>query len=356
MTPRRPAGGVEGAAVLLRAGAARRAVTVAKAAFRDLTLANNGGSAPDIAAQVECLVVIARSHQALGDLLAARAALQHAQQLEPEVDDPQVVAGLRGALAVQDRAEGRYPDAYRGLREALAEVTTTGGRDDLIAASLLNDLAVTCKHLARFDEAEVAYHQAKDILERHLGPHSPEIAAVWHNLAGLAHSRADYRTAETYSRGGLAIRIAALGEDHLDVAADRAALGPILDALGRSDEAEQLLHQALAVFERDLGTEHYEVAVTLHNLGAIHHRRGQHTAAVETYGRSLRIRAATLGEHHPELATTLVNLAVLEQSLGDDRSAAIRLRRAIALLEPTVPDDHPTLTAAREELDLLTSS
>lgn len=46
------------------------------------------------------------------------------------------------------------------------------------------------------------------------------------------------------------IRARALGDDHPTVAANRAALAAILDALGNSGAAEVLLRQALGVFER----------------------------------------------------------------------------------------------------------
>ena len=107
------------------------------------------------------------------------------------------------------------------------------------------------------------------MLEAALGPEHPEVAAVWHNLGGIRHASGDLATAERFARHGLTIRLAALGDDDLAVAADRAALAPIVDGLGRHDEADTLIRQALAVFVAQLGAEHYEVAVALHNLAAV---------------------------------------------------------------------------------------
>ena len=74
------------------------------------------------------------------------------------------------------------------------------------------------------------------------------------------------------------------GDDDLAVATDRAALAPILDALGNHAEAEALLLDALATFEQAYGPEHYELAVTLNNLAAIAQRAGDLPAAPNTTG------------------------------------------------------------------------
>jgi tetratricopeptide (TPR) repeat protein len=337
----------------MRAGEPRAALAQARAVLAELDGPGRPGG--DELPVVECLVVIGRCCQTLADHLGARAALERAQQTAAVLDEPLVVVEVLAALGTQDRFEGRYHDAHRRLGTAIAQAVGAAGADSVMVACLRNDLAVCCKHLARFDEAEGLYNRALTTLEAHLGPDHPGVASVWHNLAGLAHARGDLRSGAILGQRGLDIRINALGDDHLDVAADRAALAPILDGLGRPDEAEHHLRQALTVFEQALGAEHYEVAVTLHNLAAIHHRRGDLDRAAAAYRRSLHIRALVLGDDHPELATTLVNLAVLEHTRGHRHDAGNRLRRAIDLLEPAVPGNHPTLVAAREELDQLTN-
>lgn len=298
-------------------------------------------------------VLAGRYHQALGEHPVARDAFEDARRAALAQGEPLLAAIALGALAGQDRVDGRYDTAIRRGTTALTEAVRVVGDDDRLVASLRNELAITYKSVGRFDQAEPLYRAALACLETALGPDHPELAATLHNLAGLTHARGDQRAAERMARRGLAIRVAALGDDHLAVALDRAALAPIIDALGRPDEADQLLQDALGCFERVLGDDHYEVAVTLHNLGAIDHRQGRLDQAAARYRRSLRIRAGVLSESHPELGTTLVNLAVLERARGNPAAARRALTRAIELLEPAVPADHPTLVAARQEWDTL---
>ena len=56
--------------------------------------------------------------------------------------------------------------------------------------------------------------------------------------------------AEPFARRSVEIRERTVGPDHLLTALDRAALAPILDALGLRDEAEALLASALPQIER----------------------------------------------------------------------------------------------------------
>jgi tetratricopeptide (TPR) repeat protein len=91
-------------------------------------------------------------------------------------------------------------------------------------------------------------------------PNDPELATLFHNLGGLAHARGDFAAAQEPARRSVDLRRRALADDHLAVAADAAALAAILDALGRDEEAEQLLRDAIACFERAFGPTHYEVA------------------------------------------------------------------------------------------------
>jgi tetratricopeptide (TPR) repeat protein len=94
-------------------------------------------------------------------------------------------------------------------------------------------------------------------------------ATLLHNLGGLAHARGDYAAAEAPARRAVEIRQAPLGINHPTVAADRAALAAILDALAQHEDAGALLEDALRTFECTYGPDHYEVAITANNLAAI---------------------------------------------------------------------------------------
>src|SRR5215475_38607 len=82
------------------------------------------------------------------------------------------------------RARGDYGESAALLQEALSLAEVTFGPNHLEVAEILNNLAVLCKYLARFDEAESLYQRALAISVQALGPDHANIATVYHNLGG----------------------------------------------------------------------------------------------------------------------------------------------------------------------------
>jgi tetratricopeptide (TPR) repeat protein len=259
--------------------------------------------------------------------LLATQAPRHALSLS----DAAEVESLRGkAVALRDLA--RYAESEALLRRALAIAAESAPADTTHLCGLWNELGVLYKYMGRFDEA---------------GRHGAVLATVYHNLGGLEHARGRYAAGEPFARRAVAIRERLLGPDHPDVAADLAALAPILDAQGKRDEAAALMLRSLAILERTYGPNHYEVAVSLNNLAALRAAEGQTAEARRLYERSLAIKERQLGPRHPDVATTLNNLAVLHKKLGDARTAALLYARALSIFEASLGSEHPKTAACR---------
>jgi tetratricopeptide (TPR) repeat protein len=84
-----------------------------------------------------------------------------------------LVGALEGLGNVQ-RIHGRYADAERVLRQALAIAEDRLGDDDLQVAGVLNALAITFKYSGRFDDAAELYRRALAIIESALGGEHPD--------------------------------------------------------------------------------------------------------------------------------------------------------------------------------------
>ena len=208
---------------------------------------------------------------------------------------------------------------------------------------------MTFKYAGRFDDAERAYRQTRTILEA-IDADPEDLAALYHNLGGLAHVRRDFAAAEELSRRAIEIRSSALGPRHAATLLDRSAHAAILDGLGRHDEAEASIRDILGDLEAALGADHPEVAVALNNLAAIVQRRGDLPQAEELYRRVIAIKEARLGADSPALAVPLNNLGSVLRAAGRPDEARAAFERALRLLEGEVADDHPNLATIRRNL------
>src|SRR4051812_16990673 len=104
------------------------------------------------------------------------------------------------------REAGDYVRADVFAKDAIAVVERALGSDSRELAVLLNERGIIGKYLGRFAESERHYGRALAIHERCGEVGSVDVAAILHNLGGLAHERGDHETAFRYAQRGLQVR------------------------------------------------------------------------------------------------------------------------------------------------------
>lgn len=280
----------------------------------------------------------------------ARRALRLSEGLSDAADRHMGLARALRAIGTAQRARGRYGAAESLFRRALAAATAGFGPHSIEAAELHNDLGMTFKYLGRFVEAEAAYSSAAAILDGLPDVDLEDLAALYHNLGGLAHARGDFATAEPLARRAIEIRAQAVDARAPALLLDRSAHAAILSGLGRTEEAEASIRDLLGDLEPALGPDHPEVAVAINNLAAILQRKGALADAETLYRRVIAIREARLGVDSATLAGPLNNLGTVLRALGRASAATRAWTRAERLLVGIVEPDHPTLLAIRLNL------
>ena len=70
----------------------------------------------------------------------------------------------------------------------------------------------------------------------------------------------------------MAIREAALGAEHPQVASTMTSLGGLLVEIGDTAAARPLYERAVTVLETSVGPEHADVAAALNGLAGLHHQ------------------------------------------------------------------------------------
>lgn len=268
-------------------------------------------------------------------------------------DDNAALAPMRVAVASSrarlQRILGNLGDAETLYLQTIDLARRCHGSESMEFAALLNDLAVVYKYAARLDEAERLYWRALPILAAERTQHV-DVATIWHNLAGIEHTRKRFERGEAYARRAVRLREDVLGTDHVEVAKDIAALAALVQEQQRYHEAEGLYQRALLLFENVYGAEHYEMAVTYNNLAALYRARGDLTGAASLYRKSLVIKERLLGNSHPDTAVTMHNLAMLAAEQGDVEAARHLLLRAVDIFETSLGAEHPKTLAGRRSL------
>lgn len=223
----------------------------------------------------------------------------------------------------------RDPEAKAGFRTSLANVLHTQGK---------------------YPEAETQHRAALALRIATLGPNHLDVAVSRNNLANVLSDQGRHREAETEHRAALALRVGALGSDHPDVARSRNNLAIALYAQGKYAEAEVEHRAALALRIAALGPEHPDVASSRNNLAGIHYQQGQYEKAEAQYREAVAGWRAALGPDHPGVAESLSNLAMALAAQGKYAEAETHERTAVALLERALGPEHPNVAMARSNL------
>eukprot|EP00903_Cladosiphon_okamuranus_P011386 g10730.t1 len=247
--------------------------------------------------------------------------------------------GLPGAL--KKVAEFHYErqdwsgayDKYSRLCKI--EEAASGGEDSLFrVANTLHSLGMCAYEMVgREEETESLLRRALEIQTKKLGPDHPEVANTLHSLGVCVREAGNTDEAEDLLRQALAIR-KEKGNDPLSLARIQYSLGVCVYKTGRPQEAEEELKEALAIRKEWLGHEHPEVANALYYLGLCDHKTGRTVEGERKLFRALKIFEKKMGYDHQDVADTLFSLGNCALVGGERTSEAEGYyRRALAIVE-----------------------
>ncbi|MFI6996226.1 tetratricopeptide repeat protein [Nocardia sp. NPDC050175] len=320
-------------------GHGRRALRLARATAPGLALLD-----------AEAALVVAGIELDRAEYPVAKAHLVDAarwlEQVPETTERDGLLARVLVALADCHRRTGDYRQAEHALGRALPLADAAGGA---LPAAVLTQLGITAKELGAFDRAAHHYARLRRLYDE-TSATPAEFAALWHNLAGLAHARGDYLAAETHARRAVDTRHSGPHTNPVDLAQDLAVLAAALAGQDRHGEARTLLREALAICRTARPPRHYEIAVQLHNLAAIEQTLGDTDTAERHYRQALAIKERLLGSDHPEIALLTNNLATLLHQQERHGEAVAYHRRALSIATRTFPPEHPVVVAIRHNL------
>src|SRR6218665_1128936 len=224
----------------------------------------------------------------------------------------------------------------------------------LVEAQADFDTATKLKGTGEYSKAFARAEHALALREAALGTTHPDVASCLELMGDLHRRQGHLNHAEPLLKRALAIYEAARGKSHPDVAASLNSLAVLYSDQGLYDQAEPLFRRALTLRKATLGHKHPLVAASLNNLAALYMNQGLYSDRAEPlYWRSLAIREAALGKNHPHVAHSLNNLANLYTQQGLYAQAEPLFLRSLILREAALGKSHPDVA---QSLDNLASS
>ncbi|XP_078148813.1 tetratricopeptide repeat (TPR)-like superfamily protein [Carex rostrata] len=127
------------------------------------------------------------------------------------------VAGIEAQMGVLYYILGNYGESYNSFKGAISKMRATGEKKSAFFGVALNQMGLTCVQRYAINEAAELFEEARTVLEKEYGPYHPDTLGVYSNLAG------------TY------------------------------DAMGRLDEAIEILERVVGMREETLGTANPDV-------------------------------------------------------------------------------------------------
>ncbi|KAK9734993.1 hypothetical protein RND81_04G176100 [Saponaria officinalis] len=95
-----------------------------------------------------------------------------------------VVAGVEAQIGVMNYMLGNYSQCFEYLKSSVSDFEASGEKKSSLYGITLNQLGLTCVQLNEISEAAEYFEEAKGILEREYGMSHPDTLGVYSNLAG----------------------------------------------------------------------------------------------------------------------------------------------------------------------------
>jgi serine/threonine-protein kinase len=234
---------------------------------------------------------------------------------------------------------GQYAEAEQLMRTAVAIDAKAYARPHPHAAWHLNDLGMALVLEGKLDEGADFYQQSI-ALDRRIFPDGGLNLPV--SLANIARVRFDqglYADAEATMREAIVDKIRLLGSDYSDNNDDydKASLARILIPLGKLDEAQTLLDEALADGRKRHNGKQIDVAFALIVEAQLLAVRGDHAQAADRAREAVALYAERMPANYSKATAARLTLGENLQALGQYAQARTIFAAALAYARSTDP-------------------
>lgn len=248
-------------------------------------------------------------------------------------------------LADLQRIDGDLSAAESLLKRAKFIQECVFGMEAPGVAATLTDLGRVVAKLRRFEEAEVLYQNALDILSNHDLPQ--HIATVLNNLGRLYVKQSKFELARVSLRQSIAILEGIESDSSQSTMSELAAALTNMATISDHKDAAPLFDRALQLRKAMYGESHSEFAAALNNYGSWFQSDGQYSEAEKYFRYAHSVWTKCCGSDHPDVSVALSNIAsalhAQRNSVGFVNEVIDSMQDAIEIKQKCLPRNHPDL-------------
>ncbi|KAL8529852.1 hypothetical protein ACS0TY_007056 [Phlomoides rotata] len=180
------------------------------------------------------LTDISAIYESMDELEQALKLLQKALKIYNDAPGQQnTIAGIEAQMGVMYYMLGNYSDSYSSFRSATTKLRASGEKKSAFFGIALNQMGLACVQRYAINEAVQLFEEARTILEQEYGPYHPDTLGVYSNLAGTYDAVGRLDDAIEILEFIVGMREEKLGTANPDVDDEKKRLAELLKEAGR---------------------------------------------------------------------------------------------------------------------------
>ncbi|KAL8247149.1 hypothetical protein R6Q59_008365 [Mikania micrantha] len=150
------------------------------------------------------------------------------------------IAGVEAQMGVLYYMMRSYSDSYDYFKVAVSKLRVVAEKKSALFGNVLNQMGLACVQIDLLDEAAECFEEAKGVLEVEYGPHHPDTLGVYSNLAGTYDAMGRWEDAIEILEYVVGMREEKLGTASSDVDDEKRRLAQLLQDAGRDRSKKDL--------------------------------------------------------------------------------------------------------------------
>lgn len=181
------------------------------------------------------LIDVAAIYQSMNDLEKGLKLLKKALKIYNNVPGQHsTIAGIEAQMGVMYYMLGNYSDSYNIFKSAVTKFRASGEKKSALFGIALNQMGLACVQRYAINEAADLFEEARTILEKEYGPYHPDTLGVYSNLAGTYDAMGRVDDAIEMLEYVVGMREEKLGTANPDVDDEKRRLAELLKEAGRA--------------------------------------------------------------------------------------------------------------------------